>query len=340
MLKGREHYPGIKTIEPLEPINPKRVQDFQDRVYDRIYLERAEDRAKYEKYTVEAAEAPNEQSKKFALESRPKSIELEKMVLKINFDILRQIITHIAQHSTLDATSMNFIDPRGISYEGLVFATAAWNPHENFIKLNPDIIFTDAKHLGVNPLPYTAYVLIHEECHATARSVCFGEIDQAERNFVPADAIAFTQAGYIQNIKSPEDKSYKNFYVLFEEGVNDIIARKVWQRYLEQDKTFAERCSSDDIQTLQNLFLSNDKQLHYAQPVNFINQLIQRISEHTGFNPETVSQALIRSKFEAQDMLDPDIQEAFTEIFSPDFLDRLSDISYGDQAMELLQDKK
>lgn len=350
MKQGREHFPGIRNMDPLEPIDSKRVQIFQDKIHARIQAERAEDLAEFHQYSAQAVKAPNTFARDNALDRIPKSIELEKLVQEINFDILRQILQEIAHRSTLDIDSMNFINTKGISYKAHMFLTAGWDPQENIILLNPDRILSDAEYLKVDKFLYSLYILIHEESHAASRSICFGEIDEAERDdsndqkrntgkrdFIPADFTVFTQGGYLQRLKLPQE-DHRTFYTLFEEGVNEKLAREVWQLYIERDTTLVDRVGGENIEKMSTILVSNDQRLNFSKAVHFIDKLVQHISSYTGFDEKMVWQAIIRSKFEAQDMLDLDIQEGFAEIFSPDFLDRLSEMSRTEQMAELLNE--
>ena len=258
----------------------------------------------------------------------PKSPELLEALRKIDFSLLKVIFAEHIVRSGMSYAGMNFLPSKRIkelsrsevdkTHKG-VYDFAA-----NIIIFYKDRIIEMAKSTGLSFDLCVLYLLVHEEGHAISKTICQGFYEKDGQ----------VKVGYSEMKQKSQEELPQISYLMFEEGVNELLTISVLEEYLDRqdnlgnEETFALRKILEKI---------NPDFSRYVLQVNFVKELVIRLSKETDLSPETIWQAILRGKIEGASLHDEEIRREFAEVFGSDFLDKLSRINQIDQVDELSQ---
>lgn len=165
------------------------------------------------------------------------------------------------------------------------------------------------------------HVLIHEETHAVSKQECVG----LREYLANEQASTYSISGYSRlshyrrDGKEPSSFSYE----FFDEGVTDLIAQEVVKEYLYRHPEFAfpEKANRFFKRSFNQGISPRES---YVKIVRLIEQVI---SERTGVGTDIVHGAIIRGKMSGDDLNDPELHEALSEILTPDVLTELENLT-------------
>ncbi|MBI2356152.1 MAG: hypothetical protein HYV13_03030 [Candidatus Doudnabacteria bacterium] len=257
---------------------------------------------------------------------------------KVDFDLLRKLFFEIFKRIGMDETSFNFLGPErivesnhGTTYSGI-----------------DNAIIIALKNLEATGRPTEqdfAHVLIHEEVHATAKTICRGEIDPTwladyfpnKVNSIPENQFRELRYG-LSRLTLPKKSIHgrtRVFYLL-NEGVTEKLAREIFEKYANvKDMDVKEHGKKVNDE-------KNPENYYYPIPVRFVEALVDRIAKETGLESKMVWESFVRAAYTGEDMENPELRQAFAETISDDFLSRLSRLEIGDeeQMLELIEELK
>jgi len=271
-----------------------------------------------------------------ALESRaqkfleyPKDPELLGLLEKIDFNLLGNIFREVGRSCGINGDKINFLNPERIAHISINAGTLAELASElNIIAVDPREF---KKYMEERGLPIDLALLaivVHEEAHAVSRRVCeeFGSGKEV-------------RVGYEHSMRPDEMRmaellggKAKTVFEVFNEGVTEKFAEEVFLEYIR-------RSSYININDAE-VFLKNYRQnasnnLSLAKAL--VDTLIQRIGRETEINQKLVWQSLVRGLFEAESFIDEELRVLFAEMFSPDFLRRLSRLPQDKKEMKRME---
>ena len=248
-----------------------------------------------------------EQARKYLAEfaERRFSGEFKNFLSSVDFTDLKRLFRRIAERSTVDPETMNFVTAERIIQFDMIMPVAAYSPGKNLIFFPYDEIKSNAKELQIDPELYTTFVLCHEEAHATSKIVCraFSEArsDYQER-----------QTGFAQSIGE------KTSFEILEEGVTQKLAMEI---FLEYAKThFDLKRTADFMKKLKGAMQGAQE---YGSEVKITDLLIRKISGKSGMPEDKVWYGFIRAKYEGERFEDEELQALLAEATTSDFLPKL-----------------
>lgn len=254
-------------------------------------------------------------------ESVKKNPELEKILSKVDFDLLKSILQRVAARSNINPDTLNFLGPARIAHQAHDWAAAGtYHPGKNTIGLSYERIQNRAEDFNLDINFVTLALLFHEEVHATSKVKCLGlESQLGQYPFKKRMQIGYRQ--HIVEIKSPEDL-YKPalLYDLFNEGVTEKLSREVFSEYVRRIGRFDKK----DIQRYENAWYERPEEMSYEIPMELVETFINKISDAAGIGRKTVWHALIRGMYEGEEFQDQELRTLFSELIAPDFLNRLA----------------
>ena len=265
------------------------------------------------------------------------SFELLNFFEKVDFPTLRGMFEDISERSGGDPKALNFIEPDRITYtfpnvhHGV---RAAYRPEENLIMMRYHMLREFAQEKLQIPVDLLALsVLCHEEVHATSRVECRGlEIIAGRPRYDYIRVGYFLDSPQEQEKDEGVDKGRMVFLRLFEEGVTDKLGQEIFREYVRRTE-FADKKTMAEF---DRAAAEHGKEFLYVTPMKFVDALIAKISRETGISRRVVWQAIVRGKYEGEDLANPELREAFAEMVSPYFLDRLSRANSDEELQKLM----
>ncbi len=251
-----------------------------------------------------------------------KDSRLREFLDTIDFELLRSLFLEAARKSGVNPETLNFVSADGIFGKSgsLLEPLGAYSGSRNIVALSmrkmEDRFGVEGKDLDTVALS----TLCHEEVHATAKTICIGLGSEAE------------QAGYQRTMESATGRLEKRF-LLFNEGVTEKLCRQILEEYVERTH-FAD---SQGMNRLRDLFREKHP---YESLVEFVDLFIDRVSAETEVSRDLVWQAIIRGAYEGERFDDPELQQLFSELLTPDFIELLSQNKISDLRGKLTKSRE
>jgi hypothetical protein len=244
--------------------------------------------------------------------------DIQKVLDEVNFDFLRCLFTEYAVHSGIDPEDIVLVEPLNIkSVNSSALTAGHYNLKTKEIAFNEKGLNLAFKlDIESDKRARILSVLIHEQAHA------FGGTSASEHS---EDALLgllkekweTNKSGFLEvsaattfSLKDPTEK-----FRWFNEGMVDESASEIYNEYLRRE----------GVQPLDPEKSMDFKDM-YPLARLFVRSLRDKISEESGVPPEVVWHSLIKLYAEGGDLLQGEVREALDEVFSKEFVDRLSSI--------------
>src|SRR3989338_6640415 len=291
-----------------EPVEPERVREFEAK--ERLDL----------------------------MERFKKDPEMEGVLGRVKFDVLRSIFARYAKKVGIAETDLNILNADYIHSGTLI---GEYQVGENLIALSSKGIEKGyAGFAGFRLDLAILKMLTHEETHAVsgARILGYHEYQKEQRK---EDYHVEKQSGYQRffakgkwkELPSKSQRLFSNF----NEGIVEKLSQEVFLQYLEEDTDFAGKKDGEIfIQQLKE----NPAFLSYEKEVALVDALVLRLAKEIEVPKEIIWRSFVRGLFEAERFEDEEMHKAFSEMFSEDFVKRLSTFSSNEEYRQLLDEIK
>lgn len=111
----------------------------------------------------------------------------------------------------------------------------------------------------------------------------------------------------------------KEYYINFDEGVTEKVCLEVMKEYLRRHRDFLDK---KEQAKLFAVLTNAEKGEYYSRQMALVDELIQKLSEVSGFKKDIIWQALKRGKFGQENTNDPETLATLKEHLPPDFFQR------------------
>ena len=259
----------------------------------------------------------------------------KKLMSRIKFATLKERFDERAIRSGVDPDTLNFLDANRIYAQWGVKSEAMYIREGNYIVMDYVEIENTARRIGVDPELFAVLIMIHEQLHAASKFK-FKGLREAHAAGLKGDYTIEDQVGYgsSKTVQKMGQKTYESYFRMFDEGINEKLAREIILEYLESHPDFTD---AEKIDQFRQVYQDEHKYKSYELQVFFINKLITKLSVETGVSENAVWEALVRGKFEGEDFSSDEVKDLFSETFSSDFLDKLSKINNVEQGRKLVE---
>lgn len=277
---------------------------------------------------VKTARRDNEVTESFAKDGKPmRTPELEQLLDKYDFDLIRQNFLRIAEKSGISPEKLNFVPRERIIEVNPLIHTGAYDFRNNMILLarangpatfwvrsQEELDSETAEVFGSYEIKQLA-MLVHEETHAVSRNICiWGQSDPRQAD--DDDPMSFNQSGFSQKHGSRD-----LLYVALNEGAVEKLARELTIDYLRQ-----KGWSVDDRSVYEKSVNKNVFDSPYSFEVALVNNLVKRLALKNGQDEQSCWNAIVHALLNGESFEDKDVVQLFEESFGPDFLNDLSKI--------------
>lgn len=254
---------------------------------------------------------------------------------RINYEILRRRFAIRMEQCGIHSENVNFVFPERIKTDLNLGADGTYDSVDNLISLDEGRIDQSARNSNTPLGIYILRSVAHEEGHAVSKSTCQG-LEDAMAAQEGENVKVEISNGYARQltIGKHEKTTTKLSYFLFDEGVNEKLAREITDEYLESDPSFAD---VHEIQRYKVAFENHLLEKPYDIAVLFVDALIRKIATDVGTGEAVIWKALQRGKFEGQSLDDSEIKDLFKEGLPSDFLSKLSALNSEDQNARLIK---
>lgn len=277
--------------------------------------------------------------------------EFNELLEQIDFDVLRSIFLAYLNRSGIKSEDANILNKKDImclSHDTTDKTSKKYNSYA-FYSLEANKIFVFFKTLkkkkGAVTLEMLLHVIAHEMTHAASRNeVEYRGFDkEASTGYAKFPAEEFKWAddgpGSIQErVERARKRRFERSIVTnkgenflnFEESVNEKLSREIIDEYA--------RITGSTVSIKKYKAASKKERITYEYDkfVTYLDRTIDRIAEYVGMPPQTVWEAILRGKFNENDLTDPTVIEELESLFGEGYLKRLSDGNFED-AMTLLE---
>lgn len=227
--------------------------------------------------------------------------ELSKIIEQIDFHTLRSIFEETVRKCGVDPSSLNFVASERIVHASLDPSGACYMARENAIGLSYDKIKDVAARLEIDPELLALDCICHEETHATAR----------------VEHHLGGQVGTKLGFQRVENDGV--LFSIFNEGVTTKFGREVFREYVHRTNIK----NDEGVEGLENA-LRKDTSFFWGDSVRLVDALITKLSYETGVSKEVVWGAIVRGMFEGIDLDSTPLNDLFSEIIAPNFIDKLA----------------
>ncbi len=250
------------------------------------------------------------------------SKEFRDIISAIDFEYIHaELLKHITR-SGIEAAGANLLGPdRIVMAEKAADEWSRVGEHDavrNYIR----IYFDEFKSTGdtVSPRLSVLRTVIHEMVHAASRTEIHNMLD------VTGGELPEGATGYMMYHKK------RALFKMLEEGVTELLAKQIFVDYVRTHSDFAPKKETEAYITTGHF---NEFLAPYAVSEKFTEFFIQKISLETGVPQKTVTEAVIRGKFEGVDLLG-ELLKDLEEIFSKKFMNDLAKAQNEKELFEVL----
>lgn len=260
--------------------------------------------------------------------------EFDKYLDAIDMDAIKSSLFDLLKRSDVDPESFNFLGRDKIVFnheDGLI---GSYQAVLNIIGINPELMAKRCKEIGL-PIKMTLLdTVVHEQIHGISKLTCRGVMEAIEVESVLKDFSH--QSGYsLAETKHEGGKAMNStFFELFEEGVTELLSRRTVREYLKSHKDYA---SPEEIAEYIKIMDDDSVRKSYDLSVSFVEAFIEKLAHQTGVSKDTVWGAVLRGKFEGEDMTDPEFGVLAAGVFDAGMLERLAVLNHPSQDFSMIR---
>ncbi len=268
---------------------------------------------------------------------REKSPSLPEELAHIDFDTLHDILKKLLRRGRVGETPLNFIGPTDIFLEDTGPNSSVLADYAvDTVRIYKNNIEESSKKLGVDPAFIYLHTLVHEMIHAAA----FGEatFHEGDKDSVRAKVMVFLKPIVSQKIGSrshvksgysvvKDTEKLLGFKVvqqeilsLFNEGVTEMLAQRIVLDYLQ-------RTGYGDVEKRNNYKKAQvNIASAYTEAVVFINAFINQLAERCGVPVDVARGGIINGYLNGEDIMSGETGRLFSDIFSSELLEKISQV--------------
>ncbi len=332
MIKDREYFKISQN--GVEKEDPESVHLHEGTALQKANESRVERLAQLQEQKKLVDGAASDRERNFYLleyNNLKKQLEFEERLLGFcNLGFLKEEIVKIFKKTDVETGTINFLMPDRIILDVNLLCSGGYDEKGNIIQLSAPRFWDYEK----NPDLFLIFVhkLVHEEVHAVSRSECHG-INEAQ----DGKTAIKTRTGTAElDYKNGMNHRPKTAFLVFEEGVNELITLEVYKEYLKmlfslQPEERPFKISDEAIKKFQRY--ADEKSFMYHEGADFIEKLTKQIFSKSGVSKETVLGAIKRAKLEGQKMDSPEMEKFLDDMTYFGFTSELRD-AYNTSSLE------
>ena len=231
----------------------------------------------------------------------------------VDFEKLRTIFTNIYRRSGFDPQTMNFIGPEGIILFQPAGVRGMYEVGRNCISIAPENMLMPIEDGRSYERAFFNMILalIHEQTHAVSKNISSaqyrGDYEQSKT----------MQTGYTVMMNGA-----RRFFEQFNEGVVEKLARQIADEYFEQ-----VGWTKEDVEAYKKRKEEHPETMHYAENIQTVEFIVDRVSEFAGVSKTTVFEALVSGLMHGEIFKEEEVKDLFAQAFGWDFLSRLSTLN-------------
>lgn len=262
-------------------------------------------------------------------EKDPETVRyLESFLSRVHHDTIQKSIQRIITRSGLAADAVQLVPPEEVIPADLSIEApdlvGTYYLSGHYIALNTSLLKTQADLFArKNPDVPTSqaqdllllHSLVHEQTHAASYR-------QWLRDREADNEIHGGVTGY--QIHSQHPAGGADLYSSFDEGLTELIARRITTEYLDANPDFV---SPESKQKFLAATQSQDIFSSYQYEITLIHTLVETLARQTKMSPDTIEQAIIRGKFEGTDLRNPTLSRFLDEHTFPEFSQMLQNLT-------------